>query len=253
MASREPIDERIPHPEDVLRGAAPDSVQDDAPDGGPAPSLDADRGGGEFLDRLSVEAKAVTDDLGGYPLEYGFSVDVWFLAFLRVMARFGVFTFGPITIYVPLIEQAAHATASEEHEPGELVLLTERLRTEQIRSGRTRIDELHALLAFMRTPEGLPARVFGELGVSPEQVEAFARSGGQAAADLERLYSPEEAADYLGIHVQTVRAWIRSGRLRASRLAGQRALRIRATDLQTVLEPVEPVESGGSTRGPAEA
>ncbi|MBE0608762.1 MAG: helix-turn-helix domain-containing protein [Dehalococcoidia bacterium] len=58
----------------------------------------------------------------------------------------------------------------------------------------------------------------------------------------ERLYSPEEAADYLGIHVQTVRGWIRSGRLRASRLAGQRALRIRASDLQSVLEPVDPSE-----------
>ncbi len=56
----------------------------------------------------------------------------------------------------------------------------------------------------------------------------------------ERLYSPEEAATYLGVHVQTIRAWIRTGRLRASRLAGQRALRIRASDLASVLEPVEP-------------
>ncbi|MCK9521100.1 MAG: helix-turn-helix domain-containing protein, partial [Dehalococcoidia bacterium] len=63
--------------------------------------------------------------------------------------------------------------------------------------------------------------------------------GQQPAAD-ERLYSPEDAAEYLGVHVQTVRAWIRSGRLRASRLAGQRALRIRASDLQSVLEPVTP-------------
>jgi excisionase family DNA binding protein len=59
---------------------------------------------------------------------------------------------------------------------------------------------------------------------------------------LEKLYSPEEAAEYLNIHVQTVRAWIRSGRLRARRLAGQRALRITASDLQSVLEPVSPGE-----------
>jgi len=31
------------------------------------------------------------------------------------------------------------------------------------RSGRSRIDELHFLLAFMRCNEGLPKRVFGEL------------------------------------------------------------------------------------------
>jgi excisionase family DNA binding protein len=165
--------------------------------------------------------------------------------FLQLMARFGVFTFGPVTIYVPLIEEAVRRTTVEQPEPGEFVRFSERLRAEQQRSGRGRIDELHALLAFMRTDEGLPARVFGELGVSPEQVEAFARNGGQTAADLERLYSPEEAAEYLGVHVQTVRAWIRSGRLRASRLAGQRALRIRASDLQTVLEPVEPERSTG--------
>jgi excisionase family DNA binding protein len=55
---------------------------------------------------------------------------------------------------------------------------------------------------------------------------------------MEKLYSPEEAAEYLNIHVQTVRAWIRSGRLRARRLAGQRALRITASDLQSVLEPI---------------
>ncbi|MCL4241792.1 MAG: helix-turn-helix domain-containing protein [Dehalococcoidia bacterium] len=92
----------------------------------------------------------------------------------------------------------------------------------------------------MRWREGLPARVFGELGVTPGQVEAFARDQKASPTGPEKLYSPEEAADYLGVHVQTVRAWIRSGRLRASRLAGQRALRIRASDLQSVLEPVDP-------------
>jgi excisionase family DNA binding protein len=102
------------------------------------------------------------------------------------------------------------------------------------------VDELHFLLAFMRSGEGLPARVFGELGVTPEEVENFARSGKQRDAGAEKLYSPEEAAEYLGVHVQTVRGWIRTGRLPASRLTGQRALRIKASDLLSVLEPVQP-------------
>jgi excisionase family DNA binding protein len=69
------------------------------------------------------------------------------------------------------------------------------------------------------------------------------KSGGEMASrTAERLYSPEEAAEYLGVHVQTVRGWIRSGRLKASRLAGQRALRIRASDLGSILEPVAPGE-----------
>jgi excisionase family DNA binding protein len=95
----------------------------------------------------------------------------------------------------------------------------------------------------MRWKDGIPGRVFGELGVTPEQVEGFVRDRAiQGPAVPEKLYTPEEAADYLGVHIQTVRAWIRAGRLRASRLAGQRALRIRASDLNSVLEPVDPSE-----------
>ena len=48
--------------------------------------------------------------------------------------------------------------------------------------------------------------------------------------------TPEEAAEALGIHVQTMRAYIRSGRLPAFRLAGERAIRILRSDLEKVLE-----------------
>ncbi len=61
------------------------------------------------------------------------------------------------------------------------------------------------------------------------------------AAGLAREYlSPEEAADALGVHVQTVRAYVRSGKLPALRLAGERAIRIRRQDLEIVLEPLVP-------------
>jgi excisionase family DNA binding protein len=113
------------------------------------------------------------------------------------------------------------------------------LSREVARSGRRRLDELHYLLAFMRADEGLPQRVFGELGVTADEVEEYARNRGEPASPVEKLYSPEDAADYLGVHVKTVRGWIRDGRLRASRLAGQRALRIKSSDLQAVLEPLE--------------
>lgn len=173
------------------------------------------------------------------------SVDVFFLAFLKRVSRFGYFTLGPITIDVRLVEDIVERTAVPTGAPGppfgeDMTRFSRVLAEEMHRSGRTRLDDLHVLLALMRFNEGLPARVFGELGVTPEDVERFVRSGGQQPAADERLYSPEDAAEYLGVHVQTVRAWIRSGRLRASRLAGQRALRIRASDLQSVLEPVTP-------------
>ncbi len=201
---------------------------------------------GPFRDRLGDEVLALTNELGVGPTTG--HVDLFFLAFLRMMSRFGVFAFGPITIYVPTIEELIRRMAAQDmlRAAGSLVRLTNLMVAEQRRIGGGPINELHMLLAFMRINEGVPALVFGELGVRPEQVEEYARSAGASggasggdALPLERLYSPEEAAEYLGVHVQTVRAWIRSGRLKASRLTGQRALRITASDLMTVLEPIE--------------
>jgi excisionase family DNA binding protein len=50
--------------------------------------------------------------------------------------------------------------------------------------------------------------------------------------------TPEEAAEAFGIHVQTMRGYIRSGRLPAFRVAGERVIRIRREDLEQVLEPL---------------
>jgi excisionase family DNA binding protein len=201
-----------------------------------------------LVTELGRQVAQEVDDMGAASA----TLDIYFLAYLRRMARFGYFTFGPIHIDVGVIEdivrrttplappgtQGSHGWSSEF----DFVDYSRRLMAEVQRSGRRRIDELHFLLTFMRIDKGLPKRVFGELGVSPEDVEEFARRGSFAAQPLEKLYSPEEAAEYLNIHVQTVRAWIRSGRLKARRLAGQRALRITATELQSVLEPVQPGE-----------
>jgi excisionase family DNA binding protein len=181
------------------------------------------------------------------------TLDIYFFCYLRRLARFGYFTYGPINIDVSLIETIVERTTPRLPDGVPFVMpnwepdfdflgFSQSLMEEVKRSGRRRIDELHFLLAFMKVDRGLPARVFGELGVTREQVEEFGRTGAQAAPVLEKLFSPEEAAEYLNIHVQTVRAWIRSGRLRARRLAGQRALRITASDLQSVLEPVSPGE-----------
>jgi len=177
------------------------------------------------------------------------TLDIYFFCYLRRLSRFGYFTYGPINIDVGLVEDIIERTTPRlpEGQPFtmpdwapefDFVRFSQSLMDEVRRSGRRRIDELHFLLAFMKVGSGLPARVFGELAVTPEQVEEYARTGARPPQALEKLYSPEEAAEYLNIHVQTVRAWIRSGRLRARRLAGQRALRITASDLQSVLEPV---------------
>jgi len=175
------------------------------------------------------------------------SLDVAFLAFLRKGSRLGYFTAGPVTIDVRLIEDLVERTAirtddaPNSHRYSEDYVRFSRVLMEEVRrSGRKRLDELHLLMAFMRIGEGLPARVFGELGVTPDEMERYLRGDMSRSITEERLYSPEDAAAYLGVHVQTVRAWIRAGRLPARRLAGQRALRIRASDLESILEPLDP-------------
>jgi len=57
--------------------------------------------------------------------------------------------------------------------------------------------------------------------------------------------TPEEAAEAIGIHVQTLRGYVRSGKLPALRLAGERAIRIRRRDLEAVLEPLVPQSMTG--------
>lgn len=183
------------------------------------------------------------------------SIDIMFLAYLLKTSRFGLYQYGPVTIDVNVVEGAVERNL----EPGDgspvlfgddVVRFSKILMEEVRKSGRKRADELHFLLAFMRCGEGVPGRVFSELGVTRKQVEDHAnavRMGGAGKrSGLERLYSPEEAAEYLGVHVNTVRGWIKGGRLPAKRLAGQRALRIRESDLLNVLEPVEPGDMEGA-------
>jgi excisionase family DNA binding protein len=218
-------------------------MEEDAAAQSPFGQVGQSPGDDQFLRVLQHEGTAEATAMGSPWV----TLDTLFLVYLRRFARFGYFSFGPVTIDVRLIDDIVHRT--HQHDSGgqppiysdDYVRFSHTLVDEVRRSGHRRIDERHFLLAFMRTTEGLPARVFGELGVTRDQVEEFARTGRPPEA-AERLYSPEEAADYLGVHVQTVRAWIRSGRLRASRLAGQRALRISASDLRSVLEPVDPGE-----------
>ena len=58
-----------------------------------------------------------------------------------------------------------------------------------------------------------------------------------------QFFSPDGAAEFLGVHTQTVRGYIRTGKLSALRLAGERALRIQRSDLLALLEPYNPEET----------
>ncbi len=182
-----------------------------------------------------------------HPRIHGVDLDLLFVAYLLETSRFGAFSYGPITLEIGLIEDLYIASlpdppAGEPHrmKPSAHAFYA-RLAAELERAGTKRPNELHYLLAFMRSPEGLPARVFGELGIRPEAVERYARRPSDAPA-RDAFLTPEEVAERLQVNVQTVRAWIRSGKLPASRLAGRRVLRIRESDIEAVLEPVDPTD-----------
>jgi excisionase family DNA binding protein len=53
----------------------------------------------------------------------------------------------------------------------------------------------------------------------------------------------DQAAEFLGVHHQTLRGYIKTGKLPAYRLAGEKVLRIKRDDLMALLEPV-PVGDG---------
>lgn len=52
---------------------------------------------------------------------------------------------------------------------------------------------------------------------------------------METLYTPEQAAEILQVHVKTVQGWIRAGKLKAVR-AG-RFWRVKESDLEAYLVP----------------
>lgn len=61
----------------------------------------------------------------------------------------------------------------------------------------------------------------------------------------ERLLTVTDIASELGVHVETVRRWIRSGELPALRFARKTGYRVRERDLQTFLARLETVDETG--------
>ncbi len=69
---------------------------------------------------------------------------------------------------------------------------------------------------------------------SPQADAAAHATGGIGQA----FFTVDQAADFLGVHHQTLRGYIKGGKLPAYRLAGEKVLRIKREDLMALLEPV---------------
>ena len=125
-----------------------------------------------------------------------------------------------------------------------------------------KVELVHLLVAFADENNGLMARIKEKYGFtdrdwrlalsdwqyfSIEKTEMHSKNAAVNKSIMDfrekQLFSPDEAADFLGVHVQTIRGYIRTGKLPALRLAGERALRIKREDLLALLEPYKPEET----------
>lgn len=176
------------------------------------------------------------------------------LGCLRAISRFGIATLGPWSVDleslgVDWVRQPDGPKPKVAYSQGAVEVFD---RASQIaRSAAEERVGVHHLLAAFATDE---CRLMQELkrahGItsaswraaiarssSEEALPSLALKGNEKKPAREYL-TPEEAAEALGVHVQTMRGYIRSGRLPAYRLAGERAIRIRRGDLEQVLEPL---------------
>jgi len=181
------------------------------------------------------------------------------LGCLRAISRFGIATLGPWSLDlealgVDWVRQPGGPRPKVRYSQAAVELFD---RAAQISksAGDDAVSVNHLLAAFAGEEAGLMGELKSAHGItSASWRAAVARLGaGQsnpANAGLgpdrvrnekksaREYLTTEEAAEALSIHVQTMRAYIRDGRLPAFRLAGERSIRILRGDLKRVLEPV---------------
>jgi len=176
------------------------------------------------------------------------------LGCLQTISRFGIATIGPWDLDlqqmgVDWIEPPDGARPKVAYSQGAVDLFDRAARIARS-TGEKRVDVDHLLVAFAMEEDGLMGELKREYGITSASWRAALAhvSSGAAGAPVSQAESekkiareyltPEEAAEALGVHVQTMRAYIRSERLPAYRVAGERAIRILRTDLAKVLEPL---------------
>jgi len=177
------------------------------------------------------------------------------LGCLRAMSRFGIATVGPWSLDLePLgvdwVRQPDGPRPKVAYSQSAVELL-DRAALIAKSAGDAHVSIRHLLAAFAAEEGGLMGELKRAQGITSaswraavaqlgadEASSARPNHAGSARTSAREFVTPEEAAETLGIHVQTMRAYIRSGRLPAFRLAGERAIRILRADLEKVLEPL---------------
>jgi excisionase family DNA binding protein len=175
------------------------------------------------------------------------------LGCLRAISRFGIASIGPWSLDLESLgvdwvsppdgpkPKVAYSQAAVD--------LFDRAAGISRSTGETGVGVYHLLAAFATEDSGLMGDLRRAHGITSAswraaiaQLAAPESNGAKSEAPRKAVsrdfLTPEEAAEALAIHVQTMRGYIRTGRLPAYRVAGERAIRIRRIDLEKLLEPL---------------
>jgi excisionase family DNA binding protein len=183
---------------------------------------------------------------------------------LEAVSRFGIVWIGETAIDLQALGVPAAASPGEPGAKAAYSTATAAVFDRAAALARSdvsdRVEAVHLLAAYAHETSGLMGELKRRYGFDDSAWRAgLARwprhSGNGSAASVgapapetrKEFLRPEEAAEFLGLHIQTVRGYIRSGKLPALRIAGERAIRIRRDDLVALLEPLEP--GGGEDNG----
>jgi excisionase family DNA binding protein len=175
------------------------------------------------------------------------------LGCLRAISRFGIAILGPWSLDlealgVDWVNQPEGARPKVAYSQAAVDLFDRATRIAKA-SGDSSVSVHHLLAAFAAEESGLMGELKQEYGITSaswrgavarigvETNSAKAEPGSEQKSAREYL-TPEQAAGALGIHVQTMRGYIRDERLPAFRIAGERSIRILRSDLEKVLEPL---------------
>jgi len=170
------------------------------------------------------------------------------LGCMRVISRFGIAVIGAWSVDleslgVDWVRQPAGPRPKVAYS-GETVALFDQAARIAKSTGAASVGITHLLAAFASEDAGLMGELKRTYGITNSSWRAAiaaleqAEPGSGEKTQAPEYLSPEQAAEALGIHVQTMRAYIRSERLPAYRLAGERAIRVLRSDLEKVLEPL---------------
>jgi excisionase family DNA binding protein len=199
------------------------------------------------------------------------TTDDLLVGIFQVISRFDIVQIGPLTIDLQELEGTFGETVKGDNGKTNkqkvaynsyATTLFDKAAYIARKDNSPKVELVHLLVAFSDEDCGLMGQLKEKYSitsiewraalsnwqpVSWEKTTPSSKVGAEKKSPMEfmekQYFSPDEAAEFLGVHTQTVRGYIRTGKLPALRLAGERALRIQREDLLALLEPYKPEET----------